>query len=77
MGWMNLTLCIEEVLDRDVKATIDIDGGVLEDVLSLSVHELLTVLVAKGLNMVPNACGLELLVERDLLKLHVMDTSCC
>ena len=76
-GQLGLTLCIEEVLNRDIVVIIDVDSGVLEDVFCLGVHELLAVLVTEGPDMVPDACGLKLLVERDLLKLHVMDTSCC
>lgn len=68
-------MSVEKVLDWNIEASIGADGSVLEDVLGLSVEELLAVLVAKGSDMISHAGRGKLLVERDLLELHVMDTS--
>lgn len=68
-------MSVEEVLDWDVMVAIGADGSVLEDVFGLSIEELLAVLVTKSFNMILNAGRGELLLQRDLLKLHVVDTS--
>ena len=67
-------MSIEEVLDGDIVGIlVQIDRGVLEDVLRWTAHELLGVFMTKRLDLVGDARGLELLVKRDLLKLHLVD----
>lgn len=70
-----LTLSVEEVLNRNIKASIGMNRGVSEDILGLGIEELLAVLVTKSSNMFLNRGRGKLLVERNLLKLHVVDTS--
>lgn len=71
-----LTLSVEEVLNGNIEAAILVDRSVFEDVFSLSVEELLAVLVAKSSGVLLDTGRCELLFKRHLLKLHVMDTSC-
>ena len=70
---VRLTLSVQKVLHGNIEAAICVDGGISEDVLGLRRHELLAILLTKSSDMVPHAGSLELLVERDLLQLHVMD----
>jgi hypothetical protein len=55
-----------------MRILLKVDGSVLEDVLSRTTHELLGILVAQSLHVVGDGSSLELLVERDLLELHLV-----
>lgn len=56
-GRCKLTLCVQEVLHRDLVRAIDINRRMSEDVLSRAAECLLRILVTKGSQVVANVCG--------------------